>query len=223
MTALALTEPRRHVPTLVAGLLLVAFYPVLGGVLLPPESSHLAHEAGDWIYMTAVLMLVLRGTGASPAWIGIRRPGIGTLGWAIGTVLAIFLAAGLTHFALSAIPGTPATDGKLQAQLAGSPWYSLAVALRAGVCEEILYRGIAIELLARLTGRRWVAGLGSILLFFAAHVPSMGWRQLALVLPASVLLTLLYLRRRDMAANSLAHFLIDSLSLVQLALQSKTF
>jgi uncharacterized protein len=82
------------------------------------------------------------------------------------------------------------------------------VVLRAGVAEEIFYRGYAIERLRALTHSKWVAALLPLLFFAAAH-----YRQgLGGVIAAFVLggiFTLFYLKFRDLLANMVAHFLAD--------------
>jgi membrane protease YdiL (CAAX protease family) len=46
----------------------------------------------------------------------------------------------------------------------------LALAITAGLCEEFLYRGFVMAVLARLGSPAWVAVLGSSILFGLAHL-----------------------------------------------------
>jgi CAAX protease family protein len=82
------------------------------------------------------------------------------------------------------------------------------IMLRAGVAEEIFYRGYAIERLQSLTGSKWVAGLVPLVLFAATH-----YRQgLGGIIAAFVLggiFTAFYVKFRDLLANITAHFLAD--------------
>ena len=60
------------------------------------------------------------------------------------------------------------------------------VILRAGIAEEIFYRGYAIERLKSLTGNAWVAGLVPLVTFAAAHYrQDMGGMIAAFALGAS--------------------------------------
>jgi membrane protease YdiL (CAAX protease family) len=82
------------------------------------------------------------------------------------------------------------------------------ITLRAGIAEEIFYRGFAIERLQRLAGNKWVAGLLPLVLFALAH-----YRQgLGGIIAAFVLggiLTAFYMKFRDLLANMTGHFLAD--------------
>jgi len=82
------------------------------------------------------------------------------------------------------------------------------IMLRAGVAEEIFYRGYAIERLQSLTGSKWAAGLVPLVLFAATH-----YRQgLGGIIAAFVLggiFTAFYVKFRDLLANITAHFLAD--------------
>jgi membrane protease YdiL (CAAX protease family) len=80
--------------------------------------------------------------------------------------------------------------------------------LRAGIAEEIFYRGFAIERLQSLTGSKLFAGLMPLTIFAVSH-----YRQgLGGIIAAFVLggiLTAAYMKFRDLMANITAHFLAD--------------
>ena len=80
--------------------------------------------------------------------------------------------------------------------------------LRAGIAEEIFYRGFAFERLQSLTGSKILAGLLPLMIFAISH-----YRQgVGGVIAAFVLggiLTAFYIKYRDLSANMLAHFLAD--------------
>lgn len=87
-------------------------------------------------------------------------------------------------------------------------WVVSLVVLRAGVVEELFYRGFAIERLKSLSGSSWVASLVPLVVFAAAH-----YRQgLGGIVSAAILgglLTIFYLKLRDLVANMAAHCLVD--------------
>jgi membrane protease YdiL (CAAX protease family) len=99
-------------------------------------------------------------------------------------------------------------------------WVVALVVLRAGVVEELFYRGFAIERLKALSGSSWLAALVPLVAFSAAH-----YRQgLGGVISAAVLgglLTMFYLKFRDLVANMAAHFLVDFVFNVGLPLVSR--
>jgi membrane protease YdiL (CAAX protease family) len=82
------------------------------------------------------------------------------------------------------------------------------IMLRAGIAEEVFYRGYAIERLASLTGSTWLGALVPLVVFAAAH-----YRQGAGGIIAAFVLggifTAFYVRYRDLLANITAHFLGD--------------
>jgi uncharacterized protein len=90
---------------------------------------------------------------------------------------------------------------------------------RAGVAEEIFYRGFAIERLQSITGSKLVAALVPLTIFAASHYrQGVGGIVAAFVLGA--ILTWFYMKFRDLLANITAHFLADFVLNVVLPLVS---
>jgi uncharacterized protein len=89
-----------------------------------------------------------------------------------------------------------------------SLWVTALVVLRAGVVEELFYRGFAIERLTSFSGNTVLASSLPLVFFAAAH-----YRQgLGGVVAAATLgglLSIFYLKYRDLIANMAAHFLVD--------------
>jgi len=93
------------------------------------------------------------------------------------------------------------------------------VMLRAGVAEEIFYRGYAIERLQSLTGSTLLAGMVPLAMFAAAHYrQGMGGIIATFVLGG--IFTAFYMKYRDLVANITAHFLGDFVLNVLLPLVS---
>jgi uncharacterized protein len=91
--------------------------------------------------------------------------------------------------------------------------------LRAGIAEEIFYRGYAIERLQSLTGSTWVAGLAPLAVFAAAHYHQ-GLGGIIAVFVLGGIATLFYLKFRDVIANIIGHSLADLVLNVGLPLVS---
>jgi membrane protease YdiL (CAAX protease family) len=102
----------------------------------------------------------------------------------------------------------------------GSVIYALWLSVRAGVIEEIFYRGLAIEQLTLFTGRRWLSAVIATSVFVAVHALHFDWVQLVPIAAVGIVLAALYLWRRDLWANIFAHVAVDSGGLVTLALQT---
>jgi membrane protease YdiL (CAAX protease family) len=138
--------------------------------------------------------------------IGLRRPNWVT--FVTGILLGLFCLFVLPLITAPLV--NMADDGGLQAgiqKLAALPiWFRLLVAVTGGIIEETLYRGYAVERLAMITGRAWVGGVISMVIFGLAHIPSWGVGfSLAADLPFGAVMTLFYLWRRDLLANIIAH------------------
>jgi membrane protease YdiL (CAAX protease family) len=88
-------------------------------------------------------------------------------------------------------------------------WWRWITVIRAAVGEEVLFRGYAIERLQRLTGSARLAGIISCVIFTILHVGYWGWGHILIAGFAGALLTILYIWRRNLWANILAHFIVD--------------
>jgi len=66
-----------------------------------------------------------------------------------------------------------------------------------------------IERLAELTRLRWLAALISLTAFTLAHLSYWGWSHLIIAGFGGAVLTGLYLLRRDLTSNMIAHFVTD--------------
>lgn len=87
-------------------------------------------------------------------------------------------------------------------------WLLITTPIVAGITEEILYRGYAIERLTFLTGNRWLAAIIAGALFLLLHL-SWGGAQMIIVAFGTVIFVGLYLWRRDLPCVMLAHVLAD--------------
>jgi membrane protease YdiL (CAAX protease family) len=86
--------------------------------------------------------------------------------------------------------------------------------LRAGVSEEVLFRGYPIERLQEWSGSRALAAIVPLIAFTLAHVGPWGWSHLLVAAFGGAMLTVLYLWRRNLWASMLAHCLIDGVAVL---------
>jgi len=89
-----------------------------------------------------------------------------------------------------------------------SLWVMTVMVLRAGIVEEICYRGYIIERLQKISGSWVVYFLFPLILFGAFHYRQ-GVGGVIISFVAGGILALLYLKRRDLKANIITHFLVD--------------
>lgn len=166
-------------------------------------------ESLIWICVVALFLIIRRGErqplssiniGTKSAKSSILSGGFVTL---LCAVVAVFVVP-LTHF----------KGGELGQALSKLPlWLVLLVVLRAGVVEELFYRGYAIERLQSLGLNRYFAGIIPLLIFGFAHVTN-GWANVVVALALGLVLMAVYLWRRDLVANMIGHFMVDFISVV---------
>jgi membrane protease YdiL (CAAX protease family) len=88
-------------------------------------------------------------------------------------------------------------------------WYRLLLVTRAAVGEELLFRGYPIPRLEELTRSRLFAALLSWAAFTYAHLSYWGGAQLLIAGWGGLLLTILFLWRRNIWVNMIVHWLTD--------------
>ena len=172
----------------------------------PPYSFPAAawRESLNWVCAIVLLLIIRFGERLPFRSVGIGRATIkSSVGWgAIIAVVCAVLAAGiitLTHY----------NGGESGAALAKLPlWLVTVIVLRAGVLEELFYRGYAIERLQALGLNRFWAGTIPLLIFAVAHWTG-GWANIVIALVLGAVLTLFYIWRRDLVANMIGHFMVD--------------
>jgi membrane protease YdiL (CAAX protease family) len=161
-------------------------------------------ESLIWLCAIIVLVIILRGEHLPLSSIGIgTSPFKKSLLW--GFVLAVLCGliavaiAALTHYG-----GGPAAEafGKLPL------WLITLIVFRAGVVEELFYRGYAIERLQVLGLNRYLAAAIPLVIFAVGHWTG-GWANIVIALALGAVLSGFYLWRRDLIANMIGHFLVD--------------
>jgi len=172
----------------------------------PPYSFPAAawRESLNWVCAIVLLLIIRFGERLPFRSVGIGRATIkSSVGWgAIIAVVCAVLAAGI-------ITLTQYNGGESGAALAKLPlWLVTVIVLRAGVLEELFYRGYAIERLEALGLNRFWAGTIPLLIFAVAHWTG-GWANIVIALVLGAVLTLFYIWRRDLVANMIGHFMVD--------------
>jgi membrane protease YdiL (CAAX protease family) len=174
-------------------------------------SALLIHDA-LWFLSALVILLWLRRVEQLPlSSIGLRRPGWKTLLWgSVGGVvlLGCFVVSDVLIFPMFHLSGSQAAAER-NVILAQPFWARLVLVLRASVVEEILFRGYIIEKVRQLTGSTVLAFVVSVAVFTYAHLSTWGLVHLIPVALGAVVFALLYIWKRDLPANMLAHFIPD--------------
>ena len=176
-------------------------------VFFVPETtfaSAILKEALIWLNAVALIVIIRRGEH-----LPMRSIGLGTARWwksilwgfiiAIVSAVVVGALAHLTGYGHG--PGSAAFE-KLPL------WLITAIVFRAGVVEELFYRGYAIERLRMVgLGRVWSVAI-PLVIFSLGHW-SGGAANILIAFAAGLILTGFYLWRRDLVANMIGHGLID--------------
>ena len=176
-------------------------------VFFVPETtvaSAVLKEAFIWVSAVVLLVIIRRGERLS-----FRSIGLGTARWwksiLWGLVIAVVSAAvvgGLAYLTgYGHGPGSAAFE-KLPL------WLITLIVFRAGVVEELFYRGYAIERLRMIgLGRFWSVTI-PLVIFSLGHW-SGGAANILIAFAAGAILTGFYLWRRDLVANMIGHGAVD--------------
>jgi membrane protease YdiL (CAAX protease family) len=157
-----------------------------------------------WVNAGTLLVIVRRGER-----LPFRSIGFGKSRWwkSILWGLVIALVSGVMVGGLAYLTGYGHGPGS--ATFEALPlWLITLIVFRAGVAEELFYRGYAIERLRMVgLGRFWSAAI-PLIIFSLGHW-SGGAANILIALAAGAILTGFYLWRRDLLANMIGHGLVD--------------
>ena len=176
-------------------------------VFFVPEitfASAVLKEALIWLSAVTLLVIIRRGER-----LPMRSIGLGTARWwksiLLGFVIAIVSATAVGVLAFLTGYG----HGPGSAAFEKLPlWLITLIVFRAGVVEELFYRGYAIERLQMIgLGRFWSITI-PLVIFSLGHW-SGGVANILIALAAGAILTGFYLWRRDLVANMIGHGLVD--------------
>jgi membrane protease YdiL (CAAX protease family) len=158
----------------------------------------------EWTVVALLVVIVVRferRTIASMGWRPLQRRDLAWVGgaWVLSVAAMLFL------------PGRDfVQQDPMQSIFALPVSFRVLLVFTAAVTEEVIHRAYIVERIADLTGRAWIGGVLTCAIFAAGHVPFFGLRTVLFVqLPGAILMTVLYVRRRNLKASILLHLLID--------------
>jgi membrane protease YdiL (CAAX protease family) len=167
-----------------------------------------------------LLLLIIKGEKLGLDSIGLHHRNWGkSILWAlIGMVIAI-AALAILLFIFPKVGIKFGEGGESTRYKNVSLWVMTLMVFRAGIVEEICYRGYAIERLEKMTGNWIIYFLLPLILFGLFHYKQ-GIGGIIISFVAGAILAVLYIKRRDLKANIITHFLVDFLPNVLLPLVS---
>jgi len=172
------------------------------------------------IFLVAIALLLIVEKG--------EKKGLDSIGWhPYHWRQSILLGIGMAILTLGAVIGCAWLLQQFGIQVGGeegkryesvSLWVVTLVTIRAGVVEEICYRGYLMERLAQLShGNFWIFFVLPLVVFALAHY-SQGIAGYLISFVAGGIMAYFYWKKRDIKANILAHFLVDFIPNVLLQL-----
>lgn len=170
----------------------------------PTFTAAVIKEVGMWIVAAVLLVIIKVGEGSPLSSIGLGTARFWKslrMGLLLGFVCLVVGGAliALTHY----------TGGELGKAMGKLPvWLVSLIVLRAGVVEELCYRGYAIERLHAMGLSRGIAAAVPLVIFGVAHWTG-GWANILIALALGAILALFFVWRRDLLANMIGHWLVD--------------
>jgi membrane protease YdiL (CAAX protease family) len=176
------------------------------------EFADVRHLVGHEIIWWAIVALVL-------AYVRLveRRP-LSSIGFrslrktdgVLAVLAAVVMLSGLAGIYYLVLPRLGFDESQRVDELLATPlWWRVISVLRAAVSEEVIFRGYGIERLREVTGSAGLAAVISCVVFTVAHVGPWGWGHLLIAGFGGTVLTALYLWRRNLWVNIIAHAIVD--------------
>ena len=173
----------------------------------------------EWLIFIALIIIIIRAEKRPLSSIGLNPFKLRDLSLGLFFGLLLFILFAIT---LTLLPKFGLSIAKSQAQakiLMASPFLlRLAIVITAGVVEETFYRGYAIERLGQIFGNIRVGALLTLIIFTGVHALAWGLTQLIPISVAAAGLTLIYLWRRNLILNIIAHIVTDGIAFLLLPL-----
>jgi|ERR1044071_2559901 membrane protease YdiL (CAAX protease family) len=204
------SPPKRPGPVTWLGLFIALFGMLIVRQLVnygwpnPTFVSALIKEAGMWL-IAIVLLVIIKAGERLP----LSSIGLGTTRWGKSILWGFLLGIGCLLIGGGLVALTGYTGGELGKAMEKLPlWLVFFIVVRAGVVEELCYRGYAIERLHALGLPRGLAAGVPLLIFGLGHWTG-GWANILIALVLGGILALFFLWRRDLVANMIGHWFVD--------------
>ncbi len=158
--------------------------------------------------LVGLLFWIIRKEGLDLDSIGLHTRSIAR-SFGYGMLFLVFSIAGIALcLVIMNVAGWKVGGGEAAAYEGIPIWVFFIMVVRAGIAEEVFYRGYAIERLTVLTGSRRVAVSIPLLIFSAGHFRQ-GPGGILISFVAGAILTATFLWKKDLLANIITHFTVD--------------
>lgn len=205
-----ITKPGRLSPATAVGLFISLFALLISRQIVNFFSPELTFRAALWkealMWISAIVLLIIVRRAEKLPFSSI---GLGKSKWRKSILWSLLLTTGCLLVGIVLIHLTGYGHGPGASAFEKLPlWLVMLIVIRAGVVEELFYRGYAIERLEALGfGRVWAVAI-PLVIFSIGHWTG-GWANIVIALALGGILSGFYLWRRDLVANMIGHGLVD--------------
>lgn len=179
------------------------------------EDTDVRNHATKWVPALLIVAYVYLVEDRDAASLGVRWDGPRPFLRRVAVGLAAMLGSNVVLGPIHERIGTDGLDTGMAEFTDLGVGERLFVALTAGVTEEVLFRGYALERLDELTDNRLLAGVVTLVAFVLGHKSdTWDWGSLVFIVQPATIVTALYLRFRDLLALITIHALTDAVGLL---------
>jgi len=199
---------------------LILFIPGVSGHNITNIRDDTVNIGVKWLVVVGLSLIAFRAQRRPPSELGVRGVRWRDVPAVVAGVIIGIVLSGVVGCTV-AMPPPSVYD--LQ-EIATVPLIlRVALVVTAGICEEFIYRGFAIEEMTCLTGKRWLSAVIAWAFFTGGHAP-LYHLSAALIVPGTLgaVLTVLYLWQGNLASCALIHAIVDALFLVILPALAQT-
>ena len=166
-------------------------------------------ESLHWLCALVLVLIIRRGEH-----LPLRSIGIGTYSIARSLLWSVVIALACLIVGFGIAVMIRFSGGRSGEALSKLPlWLVFLVVVRAGVIEELFYRGYPIERLQMLgLTKTWAVAI-PLLIFSLGHWTG-GWKNIVIAFALGAILSASYLWRRDLVANMIGHFAVDFVGVI---------
>ncbi len=174
-----------------------------------PRWPLVGHEVLRWLAVAVLILYVLLVERCPLSSIGFRKLRLWDIPIAILAGVLMVATIMVIYSVIFPALHLQMNSREMSKLLATPFWYRFMLVTRAALAEETLFRGYPIERLEELTKSRFAAGAISWAAFTIAHLSAWGFPQLVVARSGGIILTVLYIWRRNLPANMIAHWVAD--------------
>lgn len=211
------SKPAVNWATSILGIIVAVILPVLGSFFFLSEEKStpliLIGEIGFWLTCVIIGYLVLKREKKNWSFFGLSKFKGSSILMGLLVVIIGFVVSAVSYNIQIAL-GLSSNSEAATLIFSMPIWLKFLIVLRAGITEEFIYRGYLMGKLEEMSLHKFWVLMLPVILFTVVHLPGWGLGHLIIVLPLSLTFGLVFLWKRNLYINIIAHFLIDFIAVI---------